>query len=229
MLYPEPEEEAFVLENDMDTAIPVYAEQIGGERSVHFYPRAQELVRLWLAACPEPLSAAGCGFLWQEGEELLAEMGYLPDREEACGSIFHCDKVAVGVPGTACRLGAEHEEENRTSYDFAATAADGRPMWGVRRDGAVVAAAVAACRPGDTGNVVEIGVETVAGYRRCGYATAAVIGLCKELIDRGFIVEYRAPDSNTASRGVALRCGFAECGRYAALVGRRRGGDGNGI
>ena len=59
-----------------------------------------------------------------------------------------------------------------------------------------------------TGRAAEAGVETMAGFRRRGYAAAAVAGWAAEMRRRGRVALYSTSWSNLASQGVARKLGM---------------------
>lgn len=71
----------------------------------------------------------------------------------------------------------------------------------------------------DYGNYPEINVETAVEYRGRGYATSAVVALCRFLFDKGYKgASYKCRESNMGSVGVARKAGFKETGRRINFV-----------
>lgn len=217
----------FVFDNDWDVCIPVSYTQLGETLIVSAFPEVLPALRRQLNRpdAGDPFARSALTEMWRLLAPYLAEWGYRDDRFRAgWGHILRID------PETPCPrpkntdsrpLTAEDESHNRTTYDFAATAACGRLMYGIERDGGIVSCAVSHCAPGECGPVVEVGVETIPAARGQGMATANLRALSAELLSRGYTVEYRCRHSNRASLSVARAAGFLPVGRFYHYVTRR--------
>jgi RimJ/RimL family protein N-acetyltransferase len=69
--------------------------------------------------------------------------------------------------------------------------------------------------------VADIGVETAAGYRRRGYAQAAVAALVGHFTQRGGEARYGCSPSNQASMAIAQSVGFVPYGKSLILSAPR--------
>lgn len=217
-----PEEEAFVLENEWDIAIPVNIEEMHGVMHISCFPCCEEEVRQWAARYAQDLlSPQALRALWRTLAPFARRTGYRAERHrERWGYILHNPAPAVAA-SPAYRLCATDEAHNRTTYDLEATAEDGRLAYGVAVDGAVVSVAVAHAPLPVPGKTLEVGVETVPAYRGQGYATFCLQSIAREIVASGAVPEYRCYADNLASLAVARKAGFSVDGRYYYYVLRK--------
>lgn len=214
------EDEAFVIENEWDVAIPVSFTVIDGICEMHTYPSVEKAVRAVYETYKDDLfSDAALSALWDAVEPFFAENGYAHDRfRDRWGYVF---RGTASSDATARLLTCEDEDKNLTTYDIEMTLLDGRGAFGVEADGKIVSLAVTHA-PTDCGvNILEVGVETAKDYRGRGYAQASLRALSAALAEKGIMTEYRCQRYNTASYRVAKSAGLSLCGKYYYYVGRK--------
>lgn len=226
MIIREAEEEAFILGEEWDTAIPISYEKTDAGLEVHVFPQAAAVAEeLVLRFGANPFSPQALAFLWQEMAPLLEKWGYADDRfRDRWGYVYRLQGGEAYIPRQgARRLTAADEARNGTTYDIAATIEDGRLVYGVKQEGRVLSVAVThePVRRRVQGRSIEVGVETVPSARGRGYATAALSALSAELLKRGYEVLYRCQRYNRASARTAEAAGLTRVGRYYYYVVRR--------
>ena len=219
------DEEAFVLENGWDTAIPLSFTHTAEEGTVlTAFPQIEREARDFLARYGrDPTSDEALAFLFAALLPHMQRWGYSDDRfRDRWGYILRADATSKLPPLAVqpIRLCAADEERNETTYDLEATCEADCLGYGVVEDGRIVSLAVTHESPEGL-RTVEVGVETVPSARGKGYATACLAALAAELIAQGLTVEYRCQRYNEASRRVALGAGFSLVGKYYYYVGRR--------
>lgn len=67
------------------------------------------------------------------------------------------------------------------------------------------------------GILADMGVLTVPHHRRRGFGTTVATLATNDALDGGLIPQWRAHRDNTASRRLAARLGFVECGTLTAV------------
>lgn len=220
------EEEAFVLENSWDTAIPVsfvYTAEQGTVLTA--FPQVEGVAREFLKRYGEdPTADEALSFLFARLAPFMKKWGYSDDRfRDRWGYILRADgESEITAPRVqSVRLREADERRNETTYDLAATCRAGCLGYGIVKEGKIVSLAVTHEPPGECEGCVEVGVETVPAERGKGYATACLAALTAALLERGLAVEYRCQRYNEASRRVACHAGLRVVGRYYYYVGRK--------
>lgn len=218
------DEEAFVLENAWDTAIPISFTYTPAEGTVlTAFPQVETVARAFLDTYgDDPTAEEALTFLYAQLAPYREKWGYHDDRfRDRWGYIL---RTAPGfVPGAhkggPVRLEAADETRNETSYDLAATCEAGCLGYGVAEGGKIVSLAVTHEAP--DAPLVEVGVETIPAARGRGYATACLQALAADLCGQGIAVEYRCQRYNAASYRVARAAGLVEVGKYYYYVWRK--------
>ncbi len=217
------EEEAFVLQNEWDIAIPFsFTDTAENGLSVSAFPLAEDIARAWLSRFEQaPLSDEAFAFLFAKLPPLMQEKGYFDTRHR--NRYGHILRAVPGewtapsdMPAQAVLLTAADESGNRTTYDLAATADAGCFAYGVKEGGEVLSLAVThdPLPEEDEPKILEVGVETVPAARRRGLAVASLVALTMDLTARGITVEYRHFRDNRGSGATARRAGFCRVGSY---------------
>jgi RimJ/RimL family protein N-acetyltransferase len=117
--------------------------------------------------------------------------------------------VVVSAPPDARWLARVPEDDEIRFYAALAEAIALRIV-----DGRVVAV----CAAGDvTETLWDVGIDTVAGARRAGHATAAFRALAAHMAAAGRQPVWCAEDANAASMAMAARLGFEPVGRLGLL------------
>ncbi len=223
----EPEEEAFVLENQWDTAIPISFTYTPEEGTVlHAFPQVADVARSFLARYADcPTDDRALSFLFAEIAPYFEKWGYTDDRfRDRWGYILHPQQLLPTGSVPVVLLQADDEERNKTTYDLSASLSLGCIGYGVVEDGQIVSLSLTHEAPEIGDSVIEVGVETVPVARKKGYATACLAALSAHLAGLGIRAEYRCQRYNTASRRTAQAAGFSVVGRYYYYVGRRKHG-----
>lgn len=70
----------------------------------------------------------------------------------------------------------------------------------------------------ETESLWDVSIDTIAGHRRQGYASAAVLHLMRIMRDQGKSAVWGALDSNRASANLARRLGFVESDRLWVVI-----------
>ena len=215
------DDESFVLENKWDVAIPVSFSVIDGECHLSCYPSVEREVRAFYRHHKDDLfSDAALSELWDRLDFFFVKHGYEPDRfRDRFGYVFRGTAEESPI---ARRLSACDEDINETTYDIKASVNDGREAFGVEKNGKIVSVAVTHTPIEDGLSLVEVGVETAPGFRKMGYATAALSALSASLSSRGIVTEYRCLRYNTGSYRVAEAAGLHLKGMFYYYVGRKK-------
>ncbi|MCA9855344.1 MAG: GNAT family N-acetyltransferase [Dehalococcoidia bacterium] len=137
--------------------------------------------------------------------ESLAEDG--PIERNYFGPAYWLPPSVVVSPPEEARLLTEADGELLAPH-FAWALADiqaGQPVFGVIRDGAVVAQCSCSRR---TKRVVEAGIEVVEAYRGAGFAKDCTRAWVREMRERDLIPLWSTTWENEASQAIAARLGF---------------------
>ena len=228
MLKLDREGERFVFENDWDVLIPAEIEQTPEKGLVlTVIPLLRDVGKRFLSLySARPFAREALTWLRDEIAPRCAERGYLTSRF----SVRHCrilrfpegETPHSPLPGGRVLVAAD-EARNRTTFDLAETVSDGRLCFGQIDGGKVVSVAVTHASPDkrEPGGPLEIGVETIPGAQRRGYAVSCLSGLTAMVLSRGLIPEYRCTFSNVASAKTARAAGYLQIGEACSLVLRR--------
>jgi RimJ/RimL family protein N-acetyltransferase len=141
--------------------------------------------------------------------EALAEDG--PVERNYFGPAYWLPPDAVVSPPTEARLLAEADKDALAPH-FAWALADieaGQPVFGVFRDGAVVAQC---CCSRLTNRVAAAGIEVVEAYRGAGFAKDCARAWARQVRDSGLIPLWGTTWENEASQAIAAAVGFEEYG-----------------
>lgn len=221
ILCSEREDEAFVIENEWDVAIPVSFSVIDGECRISCYPSVEQEVRDFYEQYKDDLfSDTALADLWGRIDFFFKKHGYGSDRfRDRWGYVF---RGTAEDSTLARRLSAADEDINETTYDIEASVEDGRLAFGVLENGKVVSVAVTHTPIEDGLALSEVGVETVPSSRKRGYAAASLRALSAYLGRCGIETEYRCQRYNTGSYRVAEAAGLRLAGKYYYYVGRKK-------
>lgn len=220
----EEEEEAFVLQNAWDTAIPISFTYTATQGTVlTAFPQVEAVARAFLTTYgDDPTADDALAFLYTQLAAYREKWGYHDDRfRDRWGYILRTYPGFAPGPhkGSPICLEAADEARNETSYDLSATCEAGCLGYGVAEGGKIVSLAVTHEAPATP--LVEVGVETIPAARGRGYATACLCALATDLTRQGITVEYRCQRYNAASYRVAQAAGLTEFGKYYYYVWRK--------
>lgn len=222
MIVLDAEGEAFVFENNWDIAVPVSIElPDGGEPRVEVFPCIEKKVREYESRFREDLLAdAALHWLWSALAPDAAAWGYRDDRFRGnWGYVYRYRDRQTLLPQVRLLYRCS-SPENATTFDLDYCLHEGHAAAVICEEGRAVSAALTHTPP-EAGDICEIGVETVPGYRGKGYASACAAALAEFLRGQGCDAEYRFQHRNAASRRVAEKAGFARAGRFYSYVLRR--------
>lgn len=225
------EDEAFVLDNHFDVAVPVFFREIDGEvLYVECYPQIEMLVRHHVEEYREELFSDGSlHALHSVLKPYLDKWGYQDDchrmrrYEIYRASAAQSASPAPVLQGTR-RLTEADGEKNRTSQDIAYAVRSGSTVFGYEENGEICSIAATHLDENEGKAYAEVMVETIPKARKRGLALSCLSALKSELAMRGQGIEYRCSVTNTASRRTARRAGLTLVGRCYYYVLRYAGG-----
>ncbi len=157
----------------------------------------------------DPFSTEAAAFLKERFDAIIAARGYTGVVEDdvvylLCEAVEQRDGIAV--------LNAREAKgcENLCEIDLAEADELGQEAFVCVEGDKIVSAAVENyTHKGET----EIAVETAEAYRRRGYARAASVALCNDIVASGGSVTWHCSAENTASCALAESIGFKADGR----------------
>lgn len=103
-------------------------------------------------------------------------------------------------------------------YDYFKELVDCNFIFGVLSDGRLVSVADSPSVPYRQGKVAEIGVNTLAEYRRKGYARQVCAAMLNSLTERGIAPLWSHEASNAASRKLAESLGFKHLAEVIEII-----------
>ena len=223
MIVLDAEGEAFIRENAFDIAVPVHVEQMNGETKIFAYPSVASLCEQYEEKYGADLFAdEALDFLRAGCSAFRLSLGYSEEKHpKNWGYNFICEENMPATEISCERIRRAGKYKNLTTFDIEACLAYERVIYAVVKEGQIVSVAVTCEAPPKERGFVEIGTETAVGYRKNGYAQAAVRALSAHLCERGYRVLYKCHHENLASTAVAHGAGFSEVGRFFYYVLRK--------
>ena len=229
MLTLDREAERFAFEDGWDLLIPYSMERYDGRQAqVTAIPKISRTVRSFLRKFEDaPFSDGALAWLWERVRTHEQEWGYYGGkfRWRRCKIYRAAPSAALPEPLSETRLLTPADDScNLTTYRIAETLSAGCLAVGTVQNGRIVSVAVThgSVRDAETGQTVELGVETAPCARGKGYAASSLAYATRVLLDGGFVPEYRCTLSNRASSKVAERVGYRRVGEACYLLMRRK-------
>ena len=221
------EEEAFILGNHFDIAMPFFIRILENEGIyIECYPQVEEIVRAHtLRYGARILSDHSLRELHELLAPYLLKWNYTPEKN----SMRRYDIYrSYGTPSTCPlidgirRLCEADEEKNRTTQDIAYAVENGALVFGYEENGEILSVAATHIYDNEWPQYVEVMVETVPHARGRGLALACLCALQNELDQMGYGLEYRASTRNAPSKSVARRAGLLHVGQCNYYVLRAK-------
>lgn len=216
----------FVFENEWDTVIPVSFEMVGDTLTVTYFPEIEREMKSHFAKFGKnPFEKSALEALWATLAPYMKKWGYADDKfRDRWGYILSFSPSAtanISPFSSTVALETQHEEQNQTTYDIEYSIDSGCLGFGTLEQDRVVSLAMTHAPLPASPSTVEVGVETIPGARKKGYAKSNLAALTTALGTLGHTTEYRCQRYNHASRKTALAVGFREIGKYYYYVGRK--------